>query len=104
MFGFSYDEYIEHDQNLLGASLEIYYVFQDLSKIAKASNSKYTAPLIADVYILKGFFLFLRMCGDLQFLSYQSWFASLVSGWLKMALMVCKEKIAKAIQTEKVRP
>lgn len=45
----------------------------------------------------------LRMCGDLQFLSYQSWFVAIVSGWLKMALIDCKEKIEKAIQAEKVK-
>lgn len=82
MFGFSYDEYTELDQNLLNASFEIYLVFQDLSKIVKSSNPK--------------------ICGDLQFLFYQGWFAMLVPGWLKMALKTCKEKIAKAIQNEKV--
>ncbi|KAL5473224.1 hypothetical protein EMCRGX_G027677 [Ephydatia muelleri] len=81
MFGFSSDGHTEHEQKLLSASLEIYLVFQELSKIAKASN-----PM---------------MCGDLQFLSYQSWFVAIVSGWLKMALIDCKEKIEKAIQAEK---
>lgn len=40
MFGFRYDENTEQDQGLLNSSLEIYLIFQDLDKIAKAADPK----------------------------------------------------------------
>ena len=55
MFGFSYDGHTEHEQKLLSASLEIYLVFQELSKIAKASNPKYVAHFIVNAFIMASF-------------------------------------------------